>query len=314
MRGRSLLANPLLYAAILALGTWGLVELDVFDRLYELTRAHEDWELDEFLLLVPVSVVCLALYAYGRSRELEKARRELAEVHDRLVEMVRTREEFIVVSCHELKSPLGGIVNALNLMDMAEDEEGRREGLEWAKATAKGMAVLIDGVLEFSSLSRDDSREGKRFSPQELLDSVRDVARLQVEAKELEFVTTVGEDVPLSVVGHEAGLRLAIQNLVGNAVKYTESGTVSVDLSFVREGSRSMLVARVADTGRGIEEQALDTVFEPFRRAEAAEGPGIGLGLAIVWHLVERMGGTVDLSSTVGQGSEFLLRVPVRPA
>ena len=227
--------------------------------------------------------------------------------------MVRTREEFIMVSCHELKSPLGGIVNALNLMDMAEDEEGRREGLEWAKATAGGMAALIDGVLEFSSLSRDDFLRGRRFSPQELLESVRDVARLQVDAKGLEFVTTVGEDVPRSVVGHEAGLRLAILNLVGNAVKYTDSGAVSVDLSFAREGSRELLVARVADTGRGIEEQYLDTVFEPFRRAGAAKGAGVGLGLAIVRNLIGRMGGTIDVSSAVGQALGVHLSSPGAP-
>ena len=315
------IAGILLYAAILILGTLLLAELDAFESLYAFSRTHENWELDDIILIIPVGAFCLALFSFNRSRELlakaqelEQARKELAETHDRLVELIRTREEFIAISCHELKSPLNGIVHSLELLGMAENEHDREEGFAYAKTTAKGLAILIDGVLELSSLANNGDENLKEFSPHELLQSIRTLAQLQADAKGLELRTVLGEDVPGSVVGHEAGLRLAILNLLGNAIKYTDSGTVSVTMSYERENHAGKLVMVVADTGIGIPQDKLEFIFEPYRRIEGTGKAGVGLGLVIVNRLTEAMNGTISVSSTVGRGTEFSLTIPAPPA
>lgn len=317
MLRKTIPAELLLYAAIMALGTWALIEFDAFDRLYAFSRAHEDWELDELILLIPVAVICLALFSFIRTRELrarahelELTRRELAETNERLVEMTRTREKFITVSCHELKSPLNGIVHSLNLLELADDKSERTEAVDFAKSAAQELASLVDGVLEFARLSNREQENRKVFSPQRLLDSVRTLGLLQARAKELQLLTTLEKEVPGSVIGNEAGLRLTILNLVGNAIKYTESGHVSVNLSW--DGKH--LVAAVADTGVGIPQDKLESVFTPFRKLNTNKGSGVGLGLAIANRLVNSMGGTIFVSSSVGQGTQFTLRVPVDPA
>ncbi|BDQ34319.1 sensor histidine kinase [Pseudodesulfovibrio portus] len=314
---KSLLAEILLYAGIMVLGTWLLVELDAFDRLYAFSRAHEDWELDEFILLIPVGIICLVLYSLKRSRELraralelEKARKELAEIHEQLVEMDQTRERFIAVSCHELKSPLSGIVHSLSLLELGGDENERKEAVDLAKSAARELASLIDGVLEFARLSNNEQDNLNTFPPQRLLDSVRTLALLQAEAKQLQLQTTLDADVPDSLIGNEAGVRLAILNLVGNAIKYTESGHVSVHLSW----DGKYLIATVTDTGIGIPQDKLESVFKPFRKVDMTGGAGVGLGLAIANRLVNSMGGTIFVSSSVGKGTQFTLRVPAEPA
>ncbi|MBG0791636.1 MAG: hypothetical protein H0S80_14185 [Desulfovibrionaceae bacterium] len=315
-----LLKELLLYGAILVLGTLLLAEFDALEALHEFSRAHEDWELDEMILLFPVGALCLALFSYNRSRELraragelDHARNELVKAHERLKEMSRAREDFIAISCHELKSPLNGIIHSLELLNMSRDAEERREGIALAMSSAKGLETLIDGVLEFSRLYNEEHRNRVRFSPRDMMEAIRPLARLQADAKKLAFHMELDDTVPRSVTGHEAGLRLAILNLVGNAIKFTESGTVAVSLSMGRDEAARELAVTVTDTGIGICREELESIFEPYRRTAMAQGAGLGLGLAIVRRLVDGMGGSITVSSTVGRGTEFILRVPVDP-
>ena len=313
------LPEILAYSAILILGTLLLMGLDAFEALYVFSRAHESWNLDEIVLIIPVGAVCLALFAYNRSSrlrskalELKQARNDLAEVHDQLVSMTRTREEFIAISCHELKSPLSGIVHSLDLLNLANNERERKEGLDYAKSAAKGLTAIIDGVLEFSRLSNDKQNNLNEFSPHGLLHSVQTLAQLQAETSGLELRTALEDNVPPAVVGHEAGLRLAILNLLGNAIKFTKSGSVLVTMSYGHENHPGKLLVAVADTGIGIPQDKLEFIFEPYQKVEMGEKTGVGLGLAIVNRLVEAMGGTISVSSIVGQGTTFTLEIPVK--
>lgn len=310
----------LLYAVILTLGSYALIELDAFERVYEFSRTYEDWELDELLLTVLSGVVCLCIYALNRTRdvrrkswELKRSREELSAAHEKLTDLTRAREEFMAVACHELKSPLGGIVNGLQLMEMADDEEERNESLGFAKTAAKGLTLLIDDVLLFSQLAHGEQGRNS-FIPTEVFESVRLVAQLQADAKGLEFETILDDSVPPTVVGNEAGLRLVVLNLVGNGIKYTEHGGVAVHCSFRKDALRDELVIKVTDTGVGIPKKHLETIFDPYRTARddfRKTESGIGLGLAIVHRLVERMNGTITVASTINQGSEFTVRIPV---
>ncbi len=313
----------LLYVSLLVVITLGLAEIEAFELLYDYSRLYEEWELDEIVLVIPAATVCMFLFAYKRMREvrekarhLEQSREEVMLAQEKLIEMDRSREEFLAVACHELRSPLSGIVNSLTLMDLAESEDERKESQEYAKSTALAMAVLIEDVLTFARISHGGVEERNVFAPADLLASAQGLLQLKADAKGLELTVAIDEKVPPEVSGSEAGLRLAVLNLVGNGIKYTESGGVSVRCGCNEEGFCSELVFKVIDTGVGISEDEQKTIFDPYRKVGnngAHSRGGIGLGLSLVKRLVESLGGTITVSSTPGAGSEFVIRVPVDP-
>jgi signal transduction histidine kinase len=246
-----------------------------------------------------------------RARLLEESRRELAVVHENLRTLNRSREAFLTTACHELKSPLIGIVNAFELLQLSDDEEDRRELIELAGLAARKLGLLVDSVLQFS---RQESLAPARtvFSPDELLASVRDMSLLQARSRGITLRTRLAEGVPPRLLGSESVLRLVALNLAGNAVRYTDKGGVEVELAF-EDGPDGGLVLAVTDTGRGIRAEDIETIFDPYVRAQGGND-GLGLGLSIVKRSVERCGGTIAVESEAGKGSRFTVRIPAEVA
>jgi signal transduction histidine kinase len=307
-----------IYAVVLVAGTWLCMRLDAYEAFHEWSRTQENWELDELALALPAVLVCLVLFSFNRVRELrrrarllEESRRELATIYERLQTLNRSRETFLTTACHELKSPLIGIVNAFELLRISEDEAERGELIELAGIAARKLGLLVDSVLEFA---RQESLAPAltEFSPADLLGSVRDMSRLQVRNRGLEFETVLAEGTPDRVFGSESVLRLVALNLVGNAVRYTEQGRIEVKLGY-EGGPAGELVLAVTDTGRGIGPEELETIFEPYT-APRRDGAGLGLGLSIVQRSVERCHGTIAVESTPGAGSRFTVRLPSKTA
>jgi signal transduction histidine kinase len=306
-----------IYAAVLVLGTWLLFRLDAYEAFHGWSRSHEGWEVDELALALPGVLVCLVLFSLNRVRDLhtrarllEESRRELAEAHENLRTLNRSRETFLTTACHELKSPLIGIVNAFELLQLSDDEADRRELIELAGLAARKLGLLVDSVLQFS---RQESLAPALtvFSPAELLASVRDMSLLQARSRGITLRTRLAADVPLLLRGSESVLRLVALNLAGNAVRYTDTGGVEVEIGF--DGPAGELVLAVSDTGRGIRAEDIGTIFEPYVRAQDGN-QGLGLGLSIVKRSVERCGGTIAVESEAGWGSRFTVRIPAEAA
>ncbi|WP_319582704.1 HAMP domain-containing sensor histidine kinase [uncultured Pseudodesulfovibrio sp.] len=305
------------YAVVLVLGTWLLIRLDAYEAFHEWSRTQESWELDELALALPAVLVCLVLFSLNRVRELrararqlEESRKELAEAHENLRNLNRSRDTFLTTACHELKSPLIGIVNAFELMQLSDNAAERQELIELAGQAARKLGLLVDSVLQFSRLeSLAPARTG--FSPTELLDSVRDMSQLHARSRGIALETGLAGDVPGRLRGSESVLRLVALNLVGNAVRYTDKGGVKVELGYA-DGSAAELVLTVSDSGRGIRAEDLATIFNPYVRAQTGHD-GLGLGLSIVKRSVESCGGTISVESEPGKGSRFTVRIPVEP-
>ncbi|EGB15507.1 integral membrane sensor signal transduction histidine kinase [Pseudodesulfovibrio mercurii] len=302
------------YAAVLMAGIWLFVRLDAYEAFHRWSRAREGWELDELALILPAVLVCLVLFSFNRTRELrkrarllEESRRELAKAHESLRSLNQSREAFLTTACHELKSPLIGIVNAFELLRMTEDQGEREELIQLAGVAARKLGILVDGVLEFS---RQESMAPAPtvFSPAELLASVRDMSLLQVRSRGLALTTETADGTPPLVRGGESVLRLVALNLVGNAVRYTDRGGIRVELGS-RDNPAEALVLTVSDTGRGIRAEDLATIFDPF--STTAGGPGLGIGLSIVKRLMERCRGTIEVDSAPGRGARFTVQLPV---
>lgn len=312
------LVELLIYVVIVVVGFFNLSIIEFYERFYEFTRAHEEWELDEIALLVPLALVCLIVFAFfrlgdlrRRTDDLKQAHEDLKRANDRLAEMARAREEFMAVACHELKSPLNGVINALRLMEMAADEEEKQESADLARKAAAQLGVLVDDVRDFSLMDQDNSFMTNEFDLGRQVEAIRLVADSEAKTKGLSLNVSLEGDRRL--VGADAALRLIALNLIGNAVKFTEQGGVTVRFTY-RTGDRPELELSVADTGRGIAVADLERIFEPYTRIDERTGYGLGLGLAIVKRLVEQLDGSIAVASEPDRGSTFTVVLPFLPA
>lgn len=312
------LYEHLSYAVILGLGYAMLVQVDAFEAFYSFSRAHEHWELDECVLTIPLLLICITIFALMRffelqkkTSELQQAQNKLAEANSKLKELARSKEEFMSIACHELKGPISGIVHSLKLLELSRNDEEREEAIEFVTSAAGGLHLMVDDVLAFSKLTHETSNEQYSFTVANLMKSVHDLARPQVEARKLDLHFMSDPLVPKKLFGNEGAIRLALLNLVGNAIKYTDSGQVTVQSSY-RHDSRELIFS-VRDTGVGIPETEQETIFEPYCKASGSSHrmrDGLGLGLSIVKKLIEQQGGTISVSSTMGEGTEFIVSLP----
>ena len=156
------------------------------------------------------------------------------------------------------------------------------------------------------------------FSPANLIQGVVSAMEVLAQDKGIALTAHVADDIPDVITGDQEKLSQVLFNLLGNAIKFTDGGSVQVS-AYVQGEAHYVGEARyaghwalaVSDTGRGIPEDALSIVFEPFRRIESASAAGVGLGLSIVKQLVDLMGGEVQLESEVGKGSTFTIVLPL---
>jgi signal transduction histidine kinase len=149
------------------------------------------------------------------------------------------------------------------------------------------------------------------FEPAELIEDLQSVMSVLAEQKKLELVCSIADDVPRRLISDRHRLHQILVNLVGNAIKFTKQGKISVDV-FRQESDQWVL--RVSDTGPGIPEEAQAYIFEPFRQVDGSatrHHEGSGLGLSIVKQLANLLGGEITLQSTAGQGSTFTVTLPI---
>jgi two-component system sensor histidine kinase/response regulator len=236
---------------------------------------------------------------------LRDAAASLARSERSAVEANRAKSIFLAHMSHELRTPLNAILGFAELLQrdhgMSDDH---RESLAIIVRSGEHLLGLINDVLSLSKIEAGESTlYPVDFQPRKLLESLRDMFRLRAEARGLGLVFEGLADVPRFVRGDEGKLRQVLINLLGNAVKFTETGGVALRVRW----SDSAASFEVEDTGAGIEADEMDRLFEPFAQARAGirAQEGTGLGLAICRDVVRLMGGELGVSSEVGRGTRF---------
>jgi signal transduction histidine kinase/ligand-binding sensor domain-containing protein/DNA-binding response OmpR family regulator len=263
-----------------------------------------------------------------RTNELALANDALQENEERLYQAkqraedaTRQKSEFLANMSHEMRTPLAGVIGMLGfaLRDGAL-REATRDQIMRGQANAQSLLAIINDLLDFSKIEAGKlTIENIDFVLDENIAHVVTLFEEQAGAHSVGFAVHLDPDLPRFVVGDPTRLRQVLVNLVGNAFKFTESGTVAVRVErrpadqHDRAG-RNMIRFSVEDTGIGIAPEALPRLFQKFEQADATTTRrygGTGLGLAICRQLVELMGGTIGVASTPGVGSTFTFVLPL---
>lgn len=264
-----------------------------------------------FAMLICQSAMLAGSFSRSFS-EVERLSETLRQKNIALTRMDRIKDEFLANTSHELRTPLNGIMGITE--SLAQGVCGRlpqkaMTNLSLIFASAKRLAGLVNDLLDFSRLkNRDIKLNLKPVDINALTDAVLSVARNLAGPKRLEFKNGIPRNIGL-VEADEDRLQQILYNLIGNAIKFTERGTITVGA----KQKENMVEVWISDTGIGIPQERLDSIFRAFEQVDAGVSrsyEGTGLGLSISRHLVRLHGGDIRVKSALGRGSIFTFALP----
>ncbi len=226
------------------------------------------------------------------------------------------KSAFLSVISHEIRNPLNGVIGMTSLLRDTALDEVQEDYVETIHNSGSSLLMLLDDILDFSKLEHGKIEfEQKKFPVSEIVKESLDLFAIRLAQKGLDFAYRVGPEVPEEVSGDVTRVKQILFNLIGNSVKFTETGFVSVEVD-LRErlpNDRCLLVFAVRDTGIGIPEERHDRVFQSFNQVDPSitrKFGGTGLGLAISKELAQRMGGDIRFESAPGEGTTFEVVLP----
>lgn len=251
------------------------------------------------------------IFQYFLILSLDKIRIHLSETIDDLNDAVRTKERFLALMSHEIRTPLHGITLAAENILNSEDENDRAEMADIITTSSSHLKGIIDDLLDFSKLNQEKLiTKNEYFWLSPFISKLERDYRNQAESKKIRFEVNNLSQLE-GLIGDSFRLEQVLRNLLSNAFKFTSSGYVKV--SFKLDESNKNVLIEVEDTGVGISEDRIDSIFKEFEQESvevASRFGGTGLGLAIVKALTEKMGGDVNVSSEIGEGTTFSLCFP----
>lgn len=248
--------------------------------------------------------------------ERKKNEQDLIVAREEALRASRAKSEFLSSMSHDIRTPLNCIVGIADLLARANLNEENANHVRMIGRASENLLSLINNILDLSKIESGRLKMNRRpFNLLTVLEGALQIAASKAHTKNLEVILNIASDVPRGLIGDADKLNQILGNLLSNAVKFTKAGEITLDISNVGSGpGRAVLRFRVEDTGIGIPNDKLSTIFESFTQLEEAAVPsskeGSGLGLAICKRLIDMLGGTVHVQSVPGKGSRFEIEMP----
>ena len=255
-----------------------------------------------FVILIFVLLIALIFYMY-RSRENALIANS-------------AKSEFLANMSHEIRTPMNGILTAVEIVEKTASEEKRKDFLRIIKVSADSLLQIINDILDFSKIEAGKLQmETICFDLYAMLDDVSRLIFISASKKSLGGELLIEKDVPQYIKGDPLRLKQILLNLLSNALKFTENGTIQVKVRVAaKDNTTEIIFFSVTDTGMGIDEEKKKMLFKKFSQADTTitrKFGGTGLGLVISKKMVEMMGGQIDFRSEAGKGSEFFFFIPL---
>ena len=288
-------------------------------------RKHLLWQMELLAIVAFFAIVIMIWFIWRDARKERIYRENLEAANEEIQRIMNQRERLLLTITHDIKAPAASISGFIDLMkDYVSNPQGI-ECLQNIKNSAAHLSHLVASLLDYHQLENGLMKvQPTSFSPAQLVAESVEGMKLRAEEKGLEIsfeckMKGMGtSDSPMKKKFFRADafrIRQILDNLVSNAIKYTDRGNVTIQAQVSEILGKPTLTLSVKDTGKGMTDEEKQKVFQAFTRLKSAQGiEGTGLGLSITQELVSLLGGEIILHSTLGKGSTFIVTIPIEPA
>ncbi len=265
-----------------------------------------------YVIATAVTIATLMLILFVRTTQ---QKRKLTELADSLRLATEAKSDFLARMSHEIRTPLNAIIGLTKLTQRSQLDAEQQINLKQIEQSSQTLLSVINDILDFSKIEAGKLTISlSPFELDKLIEQTIDMHALKAREKGIELIQYVARDVPLHLSGDEVRIQQVLNNLLSNALKFTDSGLVSISVNKKYSEQGVMLEFSVKDSGIGLTEQQIETLFEAFTQADESttrEYGGTGLGLSISQNLVSLMGGEIWVESKPKQGATFYFTVLV---
>ncbi|MEL0641883.1 ATP-binding protein [Pseudoalteromonas aliena] len=280
----------------------------------EQCQSPKQWSRNEESFLIAVAALIGSLHSSQKRIETEQ---QLVTAKDAAEQAVEAKSEFLASMSHEIRTPMNGVLGMLNIIKQTKLDQQQEHHIELAQSSAQSLLNIINDILDFSKIEAGKLNiENVQFNLPRLLGEVVESFALKVEQNNTKLILDATQIKVSEVISDPNRLRQILNNLIGNAVKFTINGEIIVTAHIEESTDGSFLQCSVIDTGIGIKPEKQNSLFDSFTQADASttrQFGGTGLGLAIVKQLCELMNGEVNVTSMLDEGSTFSFTIKIQP-